>query len=122
MCENIKLLSKRQRRRKVTQSVKNVLTNINTENNNFNILHSFSFDECFNVGNNNTVDDDMVIDNVPECDNISTTSTENCNSSNVFEDYSFHSAKNGNSSENIDKSKDKNSDAYIFSKFEYFYQ
>lgn len=75
MCENIKLLSKRQWRRKVTQSVKNVLTNINTENNNFNILHSvsnFSFDECFNVGNNNTVDDDMVIDNVSECDNIST--------------------------------------------------
>lgn len=42
-------------------------------------------------------------------------STENCNSSNVFEDYSFYSAKNGNSSENIDKSKDKNIVMHTFS-------
>jgi len=119
MHKNIRLLSKRQRRQKVTQSIKKILTNLNTENNNSNILHSIGnllSDVCFNVGNNDTVDD-MVADSVDvlNYENFPTISAKNCDSSSIFENC-FHSAENDYSSENIDESsKDKDIIMHTFS-------
>jgi len=120
MHKNIRLLSKRQRRRKVTQSIKKILTNLNSENNNSNILHSVGnllSDVCFNVGNNDTVDDDIVADSVDVLDyeNFPTISAKNCDSSSIFENF-FHSAEDDYSSENIDESrKDKDIIMHTFS-------
>lgn len=121
MCANIRLLSKRQRRRKVTQSVKKILTNVNIENNNSNILHSVGNllpDVCFNVRNNDTINDDMIVDNVDMLDyeNIPTILAENHNSNSIFGGNIFHSAENVYSSENFDESsKDKDVVMHTFS-------